>query len=156
MAVPPCAEGPGEARGRPYGQEPQVQRRERLVAVAQRRERRRRLLHLPSCTGTRYPVPCTPQAREQGLLPPSLVIEGDGDHSADAPRADRCRNTRSWNGSGGHAYKEAGLRFLFYHKISRLSDGCTYWVWHLQGGGLEEEYVRGAPPFFLTRSVRGV
>lgn len=28
------------------------------------------------------------------------------------------------SGSGDHAYKEAGLRFLFYHKISRLSDGC--------------------------------
>lgn len=72
MAVPPCAEGPGEARGRPYGQEPQVQRRERLVAVAQRRERRRRLLlHLPPpCTGT--------GDTGTGQAPASLVTEGDG------------------------------------------------------------------------------
>lgn len=60
MAVPPRGEGPGEARRRPYGQEPQVQRRERLVAVAQRRQRRRRrrrLLHRPpsSRTGTSPP-----------------------------------------------------------------------------------------------------
>jgi hypothetical protein len=27
------------------------------------------------------------------LLLADLVTEGDGDHSADAPRADRCRNT---------------------------------------------------------------
>ena len=46
MAVPPGAERPGEAGGRPYGEEAQVERRERLVAVAEHRKRRRRLLHL--------------------------------------------------------------------------------------------------------------
>jgi len=130
MAVPPCAEGPGEARGRPYGQEPQVQRRERLVAVAQHRERRRRLLHLPSscrlaeAPGTRHPAHHRRASRPS--LPPSLVTEGDGDHSADAPEGRPMQEHKQdhGSGSGDHAYKEAGLRFLFYHKISRLSDGC--------------------------------
>ena len=82
MAVPPCAEGPGEARGRPYGQEPQVQRRERLVAVAQRRERRRRLLHLPPpCTGTGdgRTGPCLLGNRSKGMGIAVLMRRGPTD-----------------------------------------------------------------------------
>jgi len=135
MAVPPGAERPGEAGGRPYGEKPKVERRERLVAVAERRERRRRLLHLllaQAKSGTKPLSPCC-----------SLVT--DGRIRVDAGARDH------GGGSDDSAYKEAGLRFLFYPMCACARDGCVGFGIHGQ-----EEFVSCAPPFFSPEALWGV
>ena len=134
MAVPPGAERPGEAGGRPYGEEAQVERRERLVAVAERRERRRRLLHLllaQAKSGTKPLSPCC-----------SLVT--DGRVRVDAGARDH------GGGSDDSAYKEAGLRFLFYPMCACARDGCVGFGIHGDGSSCR------APPFFSPEAVWGV
>ena len=134
MAVPPGAERPGEAGGRPYGEKPKVERRERLVAVAERRERRRRLLHLllaQAKSGTKPLSPCC-----------SLVT--DGRVRVDAGARDH------GGGSDDSAYKEAGRQFLFYPMCACARARWLCWVWH----PWRWEFVSCAP-FFLTRSGVG-
>jgi hypothetical protein len=77
--VPPGAEGPGESGGHPYGQELKVQRRERLVTVAQRRERRRRrrFLHLLARRQLQNPAPsqiATHRSMNRRASPPWTAI----------------------------------------------------------------------------------